>query len=111
MQTHQSELPGTTSTRGKSDPSGQPMSIQIGELKKRFSNLLTLHKKLTIAQDALKDAIKASADASGLLASTVAAAVKAMSGDNEAYEAAKLKASQRALVFDELESSRSETKQ
>lgn len=110
MQT-QPALPGTTPVPGKSDKAGQPMAIKMDELKKRIGNLLTLHKKMALAQDALKDAITASADASGLLASTVSAAVKAMSGDDEAYEAAKLKASQRSLVFDELESSRGETKQ
>lgn len=97
--------------RGRKDSQGQEKSINLAELKARMGNLLALHKKSRLANDALSDAVKASAEAAGLLTSEVAAFVKASSGDSEAYEASKLKAKQRALIFDELESSTGQVKQ
>lgn len=107
----QNELPGTRPVSGKKDKSGQPMTPDALQLKTRIPNLVVLHKKLKAAKEALQDAITASATASGLLASEVSAYVRAASGDDEAYQAAKLKASQRSMIFDELDSSRGETKQ
>lgn len=70
------------------------------ELEDRVANLETLHRLKTEAKDRYNDAVKATAEASGLLAGVVNKFVNARVG--ESFQDEKRKAEQLSLCFDEI---------
>lgn len=77
-------------------------AIQVPPLAKGLRNLQALKKKLEAAGEALRDAIKAIAEQTGLNVSTVRRMVNAQSRDFSHYEDEKRKVEQLAVVFEEI---------
>jgi len=86
-------------TRGRKD-AGQEAVIKMKPVEDRIADLVQLHMRAVEAKDKLNDAIKAVAEQSGLLAASVSKFVAARAGDK--FEEAKTKATQLALIFDEI---------
>jgi len=76
--------------------------IKIEPLRKSLRELGELAIKAAEANAKLKDAVKATAEKSGLVASVVRRLVKALGGDKDHFEDEKRKAEQTQLVFDEI---------
>lgn len=85
---------------GRKDAEKQEQTIELEELGRRMDHLLDLHETHKQASADYSEAIKATAEASGLLASTVRSYVAARASESFADRARK--AQQLALVFDEL---------
>lgn len=102
MESGQQEL-GTNGkgkgARGRIE-AGQESVIKLESLQTKMKKLVELHNHAeAVAQD-FKDAVKAAAEASGLLAATVSKYVRAKAGEN--FEETKAKVTQLSLVFEEL---------
>lgn len=97
MQTQTTE---TRSARGRVD-NGQEAVINLESLTTRMPDLLKLKAAADDAKTDYADAVKATAEKSGLLASTVRKYVNARAGDN--FDEEKTKVEQLALVFEEVE--------
>lgn len=87
-----------TKKNGKEDAA----VVTLDPLKKKLRDLGKLAVRVATAQEELKDACKAVAEASGLNVSTVKRMVKAQSGDFSAYDDEKRKVEQLGLVFAEI---------
>lgn len=87
--------------RGRKNRDQQEAVIKISELKDRLDDLVNLHLKAKEAQRKENDAIKATAKASGLLASVVKKAVVARASD-DGFDDKKREYEQLALVFEEI---------
>jgi hypothetical protein len=85
---------------GRKDAEKQEQTINLEDLSRRVDHLLDLHQRHKEASADYSDAIKATAEASGLLASTVRCYIAARA--SEKFEDRARKAPQLALVFDEL---------
>jgi hypothetical protein len=85
--------------RGRKDR-GQEAVIKLESLQTRVPELVALKQKADDASQAFNDAIKNTAESSGLLAATVRKYVKARAGDK--FEDEKTKAQQLALCFEEI---------
>lgn len=82
---------------GRKDASGQSKVIQTSLVKDRLEHLCDLHQKAEDSKEALSIAIKATAEASGLLASVVKRRVVASVKDQ--YADRKREYDQLALLF------------
>ena len=87
---------------GRKD-SGQEAVVKLESLATKVDHLTDLYNKVTSATTNYQDAVKAVAEASGLLSATVTKYVKARAGDEDKFEDAKTKALQLALVFEEVQ--------
>jgi hypothetical protein len=83
---------------GRVDGNGQEAVISVTELSDRVDDLVALYEQHQEAGAKLNDAIKSTAEKSGLLASVVAKLVKAKAGEN--FEEHRRKVKQLAIVFD-----------
>ena len=89
------------SVPGRKD-AGQEAVVKLESLSTKVDHLIALHEKVATATNDYQDAVKAVAEASGLLSATVTKYVKARAGDEDKFEEAKTKALQLALVFEEV---------
>lgn len=96
---HEQALDLKPGARGRRDR-GQEAVIKLEELQNRVPQLIELKKKADEAKQVYTDAIKSTAEQSGLLAATVSRYVKARAGDK--FEDEKTKATQLALCFEEI---------
>lgn len=88
-----------TKPRGRKDRnSGQEQIIEVGVVRDKLTELSRLYIAQVGATDAYSDAIKATAEQSGLLANVVSKYVKAMVSDKA--EAKKREAEQLCLLFE-----------
>jgi hypothetical protein len=86
--------------RGRKDKEGQESVIQMQPVKDNLQNLVDLWNKAKESNARLNDAVKATAEKSGLLASVVRRLVNAKAGEKYDEEANKVQ--QLALVFEEV---------
>lgn len=93
------ETSTTKPVRGRKEQ-GQPKVIQLESLRTRVDDLVDLRAKAAAAADAYGEAVKATAEQAGLLASVVRKFVDARAG--EKFEEAKTKAQQLSLCFEEI---------
>lgn len=87
-------------TEGRKGRDGSESVIQLDVLRERIQDLVGLRVALGQATRKFQEAIKATAEASGLVSATVMRFVKARAGDN--FREERMKAQQMALVFDEI---------
>jgi len=85
--------------RGRKNPDKQEAVIETAKLKDKLSYLVKLKKAADSAAVELNDAIKATAERSGLLASVVRKVVVACAGED--YEAKHREVTQLSLAFEE----------
>lgn len=85
---------------GRIDSDHQEQTIDMSQLEGRMTHLLDLHESLAEASDHYSKAVKAAAEASGLLASSVRSFVAARASATFADKARK--AQQLALIFETL---------
>jgi len=97
MTTIQTE--GKRST-GRKDADKQPAVERPEALVKRLDELITLHRKLVSAGEEFSDAVKATAEDSGMLAKNVRSFVLARAG--ERFVEKKREVAQLALLFEEI---------
>lgn len=95
----QTEL-ATNDVRGRKDGEGQPAVINLEVLTTRVPDLCHLKSIADAASDAYGEAVKKTAEQSGLLAAVVRRFVNARYG--EKYEQEKTKAEQLVLCFAEI---------
>lgn len=86
--------------KGRKDGMGQEAVIKMAPVKENIDNLIELFTKAGEASEKLNDAIKATAEKSGLLAGVVRKFVTARAG--EKFEEEKRKVEQLSLIFDEV---------
>lgn len=98
MQTQTGDVGKNGLVKGRKDK-GQEAVIKLESLGTRVDDLVLLFKKQQSAALEFNDAIKKTAEQSGLLSATVSAFIKAKAGDN--FEDKKSKVLQLALVFEE----------
>lgn len=90
---------GERKAKGRTDRSGQEKAIEMAQLDERMPNLVSLHNAAKLANTELSDAVKATAEKAGLLASVVRKFVVAKAGEH--YEDKMKEAYQLSLVFGE----------
>jgi len=83
---------------GRVDSEGQEAVIKMGPIKDNIMELVNLYTESNEAGAKLNDAIKATAEKSGLLASVVRKFVVARAGEKFAEEARRVE--QLSLIFD-----------
>lgn len=89
--------------RGRKDKNKEDGAvIKPCEVKKSLRELGVLATKAADANAALKDAIKAVAEKSGLLSSVVRRMVRAQSGDSDSFNEEKRKVEQLSIIFEEI---------
>lgn len=93
------KLNGEKGPRGRKNRDKQEAVIETAKLKDKLSYLVKLKKASDSASTEFNDAIKATAEKSGLLASVVRKVVVAASGED--YEAKQREAEQLSLAFEE----------
>lgn len=86
---------------GRKESQGQEKVIEMDALRQSLPELIQLYGSAQEAKAKLSDAVKAVAEKSGLLSSTVKRVVKAKA--NQTWEEAKRNAQQLSLVFEEIE--------
>jgi len=91
---------GSKSPRGRKDADKQEQVIKTKIIKDGIDKLVALKKAADDAATDFNDAVKAAAEKSGLLATTVKKFVVARAGEN--FEEAQRKVEQLALVFEEV---------
>jgi len=91
--------PRTRKARGREDR-GQEAVIKLDPIKSQVDELVQLHRKAAEANDQYGEAIKATAEKSGLLASVVRKFVAARAGEKFTEE--KKKAEQLSLLFEDV---------
>lgn len=91
---------GRNRPKGRKDADKQEAVIKTGPIKEKIDDLVALYIKMGRAADTFNDAVKATAEKSGLLASVVRKFVVARAG--EKFEEEKRKCEQLQLVFDEV---------
>lgn len=94
---------GLQNARGRKDQ-GQEAVIKLESVNTRIDDLVELYKKAEEAAQVFKDAIKKTAEESGLLAASVSTFIKARASDEEAFEQKKTKVMQMALIFENCDS-------
>lgn len=90
---------GAKPPRGRKGKDKQDAVIETGKLKEKLTYLVKLKKANDSAAVEFADAIKATAEKSGLLASVVRKVVVAAAGED--YEAKQREAEQLSLAFEE----------
>lgn len=85
---------------GRTDRSGQEAVIELGRVKENIQTLVDLYKLHEESGKDLNEGIKATAEKSGLLASTIRKFVVARAGERFAEKAREVE--QLALVFEEV---------
>lgn len=90
---------GESKAKGRTDRSGQEKAIEMAQLDERMPNLVALHAAANLARVELSDAVKATAEKSGLLASVVRKFVVAKAGEH--FKDKMKEAYQLSLVFGE----------
>ena len=85
---------------GRKDATGQDAVIRMDPVKESVDELIELYVKSGDAAAKFNEAIKATAEKSGLLAATVRKFVVARAG--EKFDEVKRQVEQLALVFDEV---------
>lgn len=88
------------SVKGRKDNNGQEAVIQTSVLADRITSLEQLHLKASAAKEALNEAIKSTAEKSGLMASVVRKFVDARV--NEKFGDKQREYAQLTLCFDEI---------
>lgn len=88
-------------TRGRKGKDKQEAVVEIGKLREKLPHLVQLKNTADGAASDLNDAIKATAEKCGLLASVVRKVVVASAGEN--FEEKKREAEQLSLAFEEVE--------
>ena len=83
---------------GRVDSEGQEAVIKMGPVRDSIMELVNLYTEAGEAGDRLNDAIKATAEKSGLLAAVVRKFVVARAGEKYAEEARKVE--QLSLIFE-----------
>jgi len=91
---------GKTTALGRKDGTGQDAVVTMDPVKERVEELIELYVKSGDAAAKFNEAIKTTAEKSGLLASTVRKFVVARAG--EKFDEVKREVEQLALVFDEV---------
>lgn len=86
--------------RGRKNADKQEAIITMQPIKEAIDDLVGLHEKAGAAADKFNDAVKATAEKAGLLASVVRAFVVARASDK--FDEAKTKCQQLSLCFDEV---------
>jgi hypothetical protein len=86
--------------RGRIDKDKQEQVLEHPVIKKKIGELVKLKKAADDASQEFNDAIKAAAEASGFLASTVRSFATARAGEN--FEDAKRKCEQLSILFEEV---------
>lgn len=87
------------SARGRKDKLGQETIVDLKPVKERLEYLKDLYKKSKSSSTEFSDAVKATAEKSGLIASQVRKFVIAKASDKA--QEVKREAEQLALLFDE----------
>lgn len=100
MQTQDANLNTDKKPRGRKDAAKQEAIITMQPIKDAIDDLVGLHEKAGAAADKFNDAVKATAEKAGLLASVVRKFVQARAG--EKFEEEKTKCEQLSLVFTEV---------
>lgn len=100
MNTAAAETDSAIRAQGRKDADKQEAVITMEPVKEGIEDLVQLYVKAGTANDRLNDAIKATAEKAGLLASVVRKFVVARAG--EKWEEEHRKVNQLALVFDEV---------
>lgn len=86
--------------QGRKNKEGQEVPINFEPVQNRIDELVRLKSKADDASEALSDAIKKTAEDSGLLATVLRRFVNARAG--ERFVEKKREVSQLSLVFDEV---------
>lgn len=97
---HTGKPNGRKQVRGRKDKEKQEKVVTLEPLRERLTNLITLHAQTRTASAEYSEAIKATAEATGLMASVVRSYVTAKAAP-DGLKDAKRKAEQLALVFGE----------
>lgn len=100
MQTQQTEVTkGNGRTRGRRDQTTeQETAFRLAPIRQSIAELVTLYTQQCESAARFSDAIKVTAEKSGLLASVVSKYVKARAGDQ--FQEAKRKVVQLSLIFE-----------
>jgi hypothetical protein len=104
---NQEEAKAASKPKGRTNADGTSAVIKLETLQTRLDHLIDLHIKSQDASETYTEAVKAVAEASGLLSSVVSRYVKARAGTK--YSEEKEKVLQLSLCFDipQVEASRS----
>lgn len=94
------DLTSKKKPKGRTDRSGQEAVIDVSEVRDRIQTLVDLYRLHEDSGKDLNEGIKATAEASGLLASVVRKLVVARAGERFKEKAREVE--QLALVFDEV---------
>ena len=100
MQTQDTNLKTEKKPRGRKNADKQEAIITMQPIKDAIDDLVGLHEKAAAASEKFNDAVKATAEKSGLLASVVRKFVQARAG--EKFDEEKTKCEQLSLVFEEI---------
>ena len=87
-------------TRGRKDTEGNESVIKLKVVEDRIADLCVMHDLAAQANERYREAVKATAEAAGLLTVTVSKFVAARAGDK--WEEQQTKVQQLALVFEEI---------
>ena len=99
MTTTQTEAKGKRST-GRKDSDKQPAVERPEGLVKKLDELITLYRRQATASEEFGDAVRATAEESGMLAKNVRSFVLARAG--ERFHEKKREVAQLAFIFEEI---------